>query len=137
MRRQHQTFDSTIYTSNRNVKHIDIVIDGYISFIDYVNDYRREILDKIEENKPSESYKLKFEGYIEFKNICGVKCECYGSFETNQDFDLDDAVKFMDENFARSIGEGNEVVSVKKICMSLVNVFDIERTSDILKNVKL
>ena len=68
MRPQHQTFDSTSSTAlNGSVKHINIAVDGYISFVDYVNDYRRQILDKIEENKPSESYKVQFGGILSLK----------------------------------------------------------------------
>ena len=56
---------------NGNVRHTDTPVDGYISFVIYVNDHKNEILELIQNCKPSDAFKVQFGGYIEFEDVNG------------------------------------------------------------------
>ena len=127
MRRQRENPDptsTTISALNGNVKHIDIVVDGYTSFVDYVNNYRRRILNKIDENKPSETYKVQFGGYIEFENVHGERREWYSSNKACEDFDTDREAESMDKKIVRYSNQGSGwfIVSIKKIFVCLTKM---------------
>ena len=127
MRRQRQSSESTsTITSalNGTVKHIDLETDGYTSFVDYVDNHRAEIMNKIEQNRPNETYKVQFGGYIEFEDINGERREWYTSNKAEGDFDLNNAAEKMDEKIAvySTLGSGWAVSNIKRIFLCLTKL---------------
>ena len=119
---------TTITALIANHKHINIPVHGYTCFVTYVNDHKNQILELIENCKPSDTFKVQFGGNVEFEYVNGMPYEFYYSHESVMDFDVEYVAEKLDERigpyFYRS--SGWVVSSIKNICICLKNVSTIE-----------